>query len=254
MCLPSNNTVAYCLCDKIWTGFTCELPNPCASNPCQNNGECTPTWSTPGNAQYRCKCMNGFSDTNCEQNNMLCTATTCSNGGTCYFNPSTQTAKCMCTQLYTGQYCEISFNLCYDTVNPKCLNMGTCVIRPDQYPYYQCICAPGFFGPNCELRVTTSTASRSTTSQAVTSSSGCFDKSLACPYYASNQYCRNYYFLNGISILKYCPKSCNMCSATTTPITNQCVDTQYSCVIWGALKYCNQLPDPYICRKSCNLC
>lgn len=198
----------------------------------------------------------------CQQNSSICTNNTCLNGGTCFKSPVTNITKCTCPALFTGKNCELNFNPCSNTLNPVCQNFGACIVIANQYPYYQCICSDGYFGPNCEISSSTTLLIRTTTSRIISSSSSssstitsCLDKSLSCSYYAAHNFCKAYYFLNGISILQYCAKSCNMCStnlSTKAPIP--CVDKEYSCVIWGALRYCNELPDPFVCRKSCNLC
>jgi hypothetical protein len=247
ICIQSGSTTAYCICDNNWSGYECEMPNPCISNPCKNYGICTPFWGSLNYVQYKCNCPFGYTGINCEFNNNICSPATCSNGGTCFLNPDTNTAKCLCSFLYTGEFCELSFNPCMDTNTPKCFNNGECLLNPTEYPFYRCLCSSGFYGFNCQLTSTTSSPSR------------CEDKSFACSIYAVRQYCQNYYFLNGVSVLTYCPKSCKVCTglaitSTSSSDTSSCVDAQASCAIWGALKYCNQLPDPFVCRKSCNLC
>ena len=60
-----------CLCTPNYTGINCATPrnsttvvttsvNPCASNPCLNNGFCNLLGST-----YTCICLQGFIQPNC---------------------------------------------------------------------------------------------------------------------------------------------------------------------------------------------
>jgi hypothetical protein len=79
-----------------------------------------------------------------------------------------------------------------------------------------------------------------------------------CDYYAANNFCSNYYFLNGTPIPQYCPKSCHKCDlesgALAAESSRPCYDTQFTCQFWGTSGNCKRLPDPTICRKSCGLC
>jgi len=51
--------------------------------------------------------------------------------------------------------------------------------------------------------------------------------SFYCGFYASNNFCFNYYYINGMPLPDYCPLSCKRCSSTGTTTPKPCVDTQY---------------------------
>jgi hypothetical protein len=113
----------------------------------------------------------------------------------------------------------------------------------------------GFSGSNCQVSTTISSTTVTTTQ----SSTYCYDLNPAnCQYYALNNFCKNIFYINGISMLAYCPKSCNTCQSTTTTTTTKvnptCTDLYVQCANWAALQYCSYNPIYNICKASCNLC
>ena len=154
-----------------------------------------------------------------------------------------------------GLRCEKRYNPCYTSVGePVCQNRGTCYMNFGTVPPYQCQCRRGFSGTNCEIAPTTTQAPTTVPTTAFV----CTDRDpTACPYYASNNFCSSFYYINRTPIPVYCAKSCNRCSTVTnSPITSSrpCVDTQQSCTFWGATGNCGLLPDQTLCSKSCGLC
>jgi len=108
--------------------------------------------------------------------------------------------------------------------------------------------------------LTTSSTSTPSTQQL---SKFCYDLNpVNCQYYAANNFCKNIYYVNGISMLTYCPVSCNTCQSTTTTRTKSsttkvnptCSDLYIQCVNWAALGYCKNNPIYNLCQASCNLC
>ena len=132
---------------------------------------------------------------------------------------------------------------------PVCLNSGRCTIAPQSAPYYTCTCSSGYFGNNCEQ-------TQNTTPNPLV----CADvDQYICPIYAKNLYCNSPYVINGLTIAKFCPVSCNTCVTTSTaaPVTTQsatCFDSDPGCSYWSY--YCSLLSSisPHPCRKTCGMC
>lgn len=175
-----------CVCDAAHTGTHCELESatlPCDTNPCQGNGTCRVSPTSP--ERRECTCMPGFRGALCEVNVDECQSNPCFNGGTC--QDGINSYKCNCGRTgsvillrvrpkpsagmrkyhfsigqrlslikntkinifisrYKGDHCEVNVNEC-ETNNP-CLNQGICF---DNYGGYTCQCPAGFGGQNCEL-------------------------------------------------------------------------------------------------------
>jgi hypothetical protein len=133
-----------------------------------------------------------------------------------------------------------------------------------------CACSFGFTGVICQTRIatTTTTTTRttsSTVSTKITSSTtrapiNCVDVNPSlCQVYAAGNFCKNIYYVYGVTVLTYCPKSCNTCSpnaattTTTTTLSPKCSDLFTECSTWAKL-YCKNYPIYNYCQKSCNLC
>lgn len=72
----------------------------------------------------------------------------CRNGGSCTINSNTTSisVRCICSNLYTGQYCETSIYTPAQlaaTCASTCLNGGTCANGI-------CICTSQYVGPSCQ--------------------------------------------------------------------------------------------------------
>jgi hypothetical protein len=147
--------------------------------------------------------------------------------------------KCLCQSSFTGLNCEQSYNPCS---NSPCLNNALCTVNLSIFPYYECTCSPGFSGTKCQIKLN---------SKILTVNSSCVDSDIIlCRYYSSQKYCNGPYYIKGIQVLNYCPRSCNVC----TPSPSQCLDQDTQCNFWASKNYCKNYPIFNICKKSCNLC
>ena len=141
-------------------GRLCETPiNPCAINPCQNNGLCSATFSG-----YQCQCSIYYTGALCEITLNPCDYSPCRNGATCRFVGNTTVFNCACApgrsdqnpQLlilrfillgFTGQFCDSQINYC---ASQPCLNNGICV---NTALGFQCLCPVAFTGPTCSILI-----------------------------------------------------------------------------------------------------
>lgn len=74
---------------------------PCASNPCQNGGQCLDTVESPG---FGCQCRLGYSGRTCEVYGNGCYPEACANGRC--VNLDDGGYKCICAVGYTGERCD----------------------------------------------------------------------------------------------------------------------------------------------------
>ena len=73
-------------------GRLCEIPiNPCAVNPCQNNGLCVPS-----SAGYQCQCSIYYTGALCDVSLNPCDYSPCRNGGTCRLSGNSTAFTCIC--------------------------------------------------------------------------------------------------------------------------------------------------------------
>ncbi|KJH53603.1 Kunitz/Bovine pancreatic trypsin inhibitor domain protein [Dictyocaulus viviparus] len=85
-----------------------------------------------------------------ESNDICSTANPCRNNGTCVYVWKKNTYYCKCQNGYTGKNCteKIDFDPCAS--NP-CQNGATCTAKVQKgKASYECYCAPGFGGPQCD--------------------------------------------------------------------------------------------------------
>ncbi|XP_037806367.1 protein crumbs isoform X1 [Lucilia sericata] len=139
-----------CICpeNKICTS--------CASQPCRNGGVC----SDLPNGDYECKCPAAWTGRNCIKDVDECQISPkiCGNG---ICKNEEGSYKCYCTPGFTGIHCDSDVDEC---LSHPCQNGATChnklfffkfgkhrILR--QINAYECVCPPGYMGPNCEIDI-----------------------------------------------------------------------------------------------------
>ncbi|CAL1544032.1 unnamed protein product, partial [Lymnaea stagnalis] len=146
-----------CICAPGFFGTNCEFNrDPCFNFKCQNGGRCT----APADAPY-CECPSGFTGNKCETRITgggsgqcpiiyedtvgVCGGKMCSRDSEC---AKITGAKC-CASACGGKLCTVVNAVIVDPCRDfVCQNGGSCT-APADAP--SCICAPGFFGTNCEF-------------------------------------------------------------------------------------------------------
>ncbi|XP_059139258.1 prolow-density lipoprotein receptor-related protein 1-like [Physella acuta] len=205
MCKINSLGDRYCFCPPFYGGPRCEnkldVQDWCPKS-CKNGANCT----VEKLGHVRCDCKPGFTGKRCDQ----CTDLTCSNGGTCYKDLSTNVSKCKC---FDGQPGTPN---CDDVNCAELCFSGNLKSLPDKC---DCDCLPTFLA------------------------SDCLDCQKSCP---KNTVCRN---VNGISVCVcdeiHSGPDCETCKCGTTgqctydihgkPFCNCSVETfgefcQYHCV------------------------
>ncbi|XP_034489715.1 cubilin homolog [Drosophila innubila] len=70
VCLDTGPTNYTCMCPRGFRGPRCDpLPDPCTSQPCQNDGRCSPT---PSDGGFVCQCRPGYSGRLCDSRFSSC--------------------------------------------------------------------------------------------------------------------------------------------------------------------------------------
>lgn len=106
---------------------------------CHNGGTCQYQQNKNGTISQLCVCPSGFNGDFCEK----CDAIKC-NEGTCQRDSSNK-FRCICTERYTGLFCEV------DRCKNYCQNNGRCHIENIKGPV--CDCDENFTGDHCENEV-----------------------------------------------------------------------------------------------------
>lgn len=102
--------------------------DPCASNPCLNNGICTPSFSS-----YVCTCPSGTIPPICEvANRDACSSNPCRNGGTCVPLDAIH-YRCNCHPAYAGVHCQTENRACGGVINS--LNGTLKYPASEEYPH-----------------------------------------------------------------------------------------------------------------------
>ncbi|XP_064617081.1 protein crumbs-like isoform X2 [Liolophura sinensis] len=155
MASPKTNSVSAIAVCVIWLsviGFLPWIPysiavdrNPCATNPCRNEGECIVEGQS-----FRCNCPIVYSGAQCEIfiGDRGCSVSLCQNNATCVPGDGTGilSFSCQCVPGMTGTYCETNIDECA-LVNGPCFNGGVCVDGVNQYT---CNCSgTGYEGETC---------------------------------------------------------------------------------------------------------
>ncbi|XP_053403678.1 uncharacterized protein LOC123566560 [Mercenaria mercenaria] len=138
-------------CDIEFTNFTCTCPtgvygnfcqydvDECVQTPCENGGQC---FNTVGD--YKCFCRPGFAGKNCSDSD-YCSSNPCQGRGDCVHNVTS--FSCDCYLGYSGSSCQIDEDNC--TSNP-CQNGAECT---DLVGGYYCECPPQYTGQQCEQEI-----------------------------------------------------------------------------------------------------
>jgi len=72
----------------------------------------------------------------------------CSNHGSCSFDPTTNQIGCLCDDYYSGDSCQFDSRPCQSS---PCLNGGNCTdVFTDNSTYFTCECQSVYYGANCE--------------------------------------------------------------------------------------------------------
>ena len=129
------------------TGVNCtETFDICSPNPCENGGECIPTY---GGHYYECSCRSNYGGQNCEYLVDPCLVEgVCGEGQTCFtnssqepnglYNVSTVVTECLTCGVESHDHCS----------SAPCGNNGTC---RSLLHSYVCDCYDGFTGVNCSV-------------------------------------------------------------------------------------------------------
>jgi hypothetical protein len=136
-CIPFQGSFV-CLCRDGFRGDTCQANfDDCSPDPCQNGGTCV-----DGNDASSCRCPMGWDGATCQHNIDDCAAAPCQNGGTCV--DAVNAFTCNCPAGFRGDTCEVTFNGC----DPDpCQNGGTCLSSSDSS---FCQCRAGWDGATCQ--------------------------------------------------------------------------------------------------------
>ncbi|XP_070579567.1 polycystin family receptor for egg jelly-like isoform X2 [Ptychodera flava] len=141
----TRNESFHCYCADCYTGDTCETEyNMCIGDPCLNYGTCQTDLPS---CSYICYCQELFFGDQCQYRNE-CNTNPCLNGGFC--EAIDNTFYCHCPDCYTGETCEIEYNMC---IGDPCLNYGSCQTDVASCSYI-CYCEEFFFGDRCQYNET----------------------------------------------------------------------------------------------------
>ncbi|XP_031696731.1 hyaluronan-binding protein 2-like [Anarrhichthys ocellatus] len=98
-----------CLCPEPYSGKKCQIvTNVCKNVKC-GRGSCVVTSTAPFN---ECKCKHPYKPPNCTKASR-CRPNPCQNGGSCMKGPKHSSFQCSCPRGYTGKFCEVEPNDCY---------------------------------------------------------------------------------------------------------------------------------------------
>ena len=152
VCVPTelDGAPAFtCNCSDIYRGTTCEIFDPCYTQPCHNNASCVVDNSTE--LEYRCDCISPFIGYTCFYQDLCFLDQPCYNGATCMNRipaldntTGVGTFSCECAPGFTGSSCELA--ACY---YEPCSNGGTCVMDTSSDIGYFCQCPLYWHGTNC---------------------------------------------------------------------------------------------------------
>jgi len=144
-CGPSADRMdVQCECPDGWEGQFCgDDLDECASDPCQNGGECKQLLP-PG---YTCVCTDAWYGEHCEIEVFVdpCESNPCHEDATCQTLFNEESYKCICAEGYDGETCQDSIDDCSSS---PCQNGATCT---DGHMEYTCECTEEFEGDHCQF-------------------------------------------------------------------------------------------------------
>ncbi|XP_073345254.1 hyaluronan-binding protein 2-like [Pagrus major] len=126
-----------CVCPERYTGKRCQteyynglkrnkINEPCVfsvKDVCKNvncgRGSCVVTTTAPF---YECKCKPPYRPPNCKKASP-CRPNPCQNGGSCTKGPKRSSVQCSCPGGYSGKFCEVGRNDCYQDNGESYLGM-----------------------------------------------------------------------------------------------------------------------------------
>ncbi|XP_019120286.2 hyaluronan-binding protein 2-like isoform X1 [Larimichthys crocea] len=98
-----------CSCPEPYTGKKCQTVKDVCKNAKCGHGSCVVTSTAPF---HECKCKPPYRPPNCNKA-ASCRPNPCQNGGSCMKGPKRSTFQCSCPAGYSGKFCEIGSNDCY---------------------------------------------------------------------------------------------------------------------------------------------
>lgn len=123
----SENGGFRCVCPAGYSGNRCEDRDACQSNPCMNGGTCQPT---NGNAGYQCLCPSGFSGLLCETSTLT----------SCFYS--------LLNECIIDMYASFAFLIGDVCAQNPCLNGGQCMLN--DVGGFTCVCIAPYTGQRCE--------------------------------------------------------------------------------------------------------
>ncbi|XP_030256561.1 hyaluronan-binding protein 2-like isoform X2 [Sparus aurata] len=108
-----------CVCPERYTGKRCQTVKDVCKNVNCGHGSCVVTTAAPF---YECKCKHPYRPPNCRKASP-CRPNPCQNGGFCKKGPKRSSFQCSCLDGYSGKFCEVGPNDCYQENGESYLGM-----------------------------------------------------------------------------------------------------------------------------------
>ncbi|CAJ1081012.1 LOW QUALITY PROTEIN: hyaluronan-binding protein 2-like [Xyrichtys novacula] len=99
-----------CVCPERYTGKKCQTVKDYCRNVNCGQGSCVTTSTAPF---YECKCKPPYRPPDCRKASP-CRPNPCQNGGSCQRGPKRSSFQCACPVGYSGKFCEVGPNDCYE--------------------------------------------------------------------------------------------------------------------------------------------